>query len=467
MLFCMPARFLLAILALCTGGCVPLEEHRPISVVLITVDTLRTDHVGAYGGSTSTPAMDRLAREGLLFENAFSPMPETRPAHATLFSSHYPRRHGVVSNALTLPGDVPLITETLRDAGYQTAAFVSTQHVLTSFGLDRGFSVRDEPDTLYRHAHETVPQSLTWLEERAASSSPFFLWLHVFDPHIPYEPPTAHDSGEEGVKRRWPSITWPLLIDVAARNGGDVPAAVLERARSLYAGEVEHVDRQLETLLTTLDRLALAEDTLVVLTADHGECFSNGIYFEHSSCLYEDSVSVPLVLRLPGTIPAGERRRDLVELSDVAATVLTIAGVRPPDGLGGRSLLEPRLPEEQTAYLQYPLYQAREARDRLDLLTKLPSVAGEPTRAIVADRELLGLRTREWKYVWTERGEELYRIADDPEEIDNLIDREPAVAARLRRQLRQWRDDNPMRVLAPETLDPSLRENLRALGYID
>lgn len=463
----MPARLLLAILALVAGGCFQIEKPPPISIVLITVDTLRTDHVGAYGGSTSTPAMDRLAREGLLFENAFSPMPETRPAHATLFSSRYPRQHGVVSNALTLPPDVPLITETLRDAGYQTAAFVSTQHVLTSFGLDRGFSVRNEPDTLYRHAHETVPKSLSWLEEQAASVAPFFLWLHVFDPHIPYEPPTAYDRDDEATKRRWPSITWPLLIDVAARNDGDVPAAVLERARSLYASEVEHVDQQLETLLATLDRLGRTDDTLVVLTADHGECFSNGIYFEHSSCLYEDSIAVPLVFRLPGTIPAGERRRDVVELSDVAATVLTLAGLEQPSDFGGRSLLESELTNQQAAYLQYPLYQAREARDRLDLLTKLPSVAGQPTRAIVADRELLGLRTEQWKYLWTERGEELYRLSDDPEELDNLIDREPEVAARLRRQLRQWRDENPMRVLAPETLDPSLRENLRALGYID
>ncbi|RMH23474.1 MAG: hypothetical protein D6696_00345 [Acidobacteria bacterium] len=452
-------------IALLAGGC--WRPRQPPPVVLITVDTLRADRLGCYGAEpTRTPNVDRLAAAGTVFEQAAAPLPETRPSHASILSSRYPRDHGVVSNAVDLPADVLTLAEVYRDAGYRTAAFVAVALLGASGGFDRGFDDFAAPeDPPVWDADRVVPQAVAWLRDRDPER-PFFLWLHLFDPHIPYQPPAAFDVHSPAADRdRWPRVGWLTLIEAAAANGGDVPRALVERAKALYDAEIEHADHQLGTLLEALETTGLAAETVVALTADHGECFGNGIYFEHSSCLYDGSIHVPLILRFPGRVPAGERRRHQVELLDLAPTLLRLSGLEVPASFRGRDLFA-HPPPAAPAFLQYPLYPAGEAAKRRQLLSLLPRVAGEPTRPIVAERELLGLRTPRWKYLWTEAGEALYHLPDDPGEHRDVAAVHPAEVERFRRAVRAWRRDHPLRLIAPETLSEELRRQLEALGYL-
>jgi arylsulfatase A-like enzyme len=300
-----------ALLLACTEAS---EPARGPNVVLVTIDTLRADSLGAYGARTPrTPHVDRLAREGTLWENATSSIPATKPSHFSLLSSRYPRDHGVLNNEGVLPDDVLSVVEVFQRAGWSTAGFVASSLLDSSSGAARGFDLLDAPRRPTRDADRVVPRATRWLEE-VALSEPFFLWIHLFDPHIPYAPPPEHvpaeaASGSNGLAR----VGWKSLASIAEAHAGDLPREVLERALALYAGEVAHVDHWMGVLLDALERRELLDQTALLFTADHGECFENGIYFFHSNCLYEAAVRVPLILRYPRAVESGLRRPEVVE----------------------------------------------------------------------------------------------------------------------------------------------------------
>jgi arylsulfatase A-like enzyme len=259
-------------------------------VLLITIDTLRADSVGAYGAANAqTPALDGLARDGARFERAWAPAPITLPSHASLLSGRYPTAHGSRHNGMAVSASIPTLATALNDAGFATAAFVSAFPLDRRFGLARGFDVYDDelPRTTdgrplnERPGAQTVDRAIEWL--RARSESRLFLWVHLFDPHAPYGTPDAGTS-------------------VQAR----------------YAQEVTAADREVGRLLSALgDRAA---STLVVATADHGEAFGEHGETGHSIFVYDTTLRVPLVLRGPG-IPPGRVVADDVSLVDVPPTL--------------------------------------------------------------------------------------------------------------------------------------------------
>jgi len=410
----------LGLALLCAAGCARREGAE--RVVLVTIDTLRADVVGSYGGAPgTTPSLDALALRGARFERAFSPAPLTLPSHVTLLTGMDPPEHGVRHNAVyVLEADVPTLAEALQREGFATAAFVSSFILSRRFGLARGFDVYDDALGLRRSgrggvtiaertADQVVDAALAWLD---GAPPRFFLWVHLYDPHAPYQPP-------EPFATRF--------------------------ARDRYRGEVAFADAQVGRLLEGLAARHPAEGTLVAVTSDHGE--SRGEHGEptHAYTLYDATQHVPLIVAGPG-VPAGRSVPGLVRLADVAPTLLFLAGAPSPSGASGESLV-PLLAAEGPA-----------AAPRVAYLETLA------TRLDFGWSPLLGVRTERHKYLRAPRPE-LYDLEADPREERNLAEREPGLLRELDAQLEATLAGRPAGApnLAPGA---EARARLEALGYV-
>lgn len=470
--------FLLLALALSAAAC---RREPPVNVILITVDTLRADRLACYGSTTArTPHIDRLASEGLVFDNAMAPLPETRPSHYTLFTGLYPGDHGVVSNAATPVTGLVTLASVFARAGYATAGVGGCALFDRKAGQDLGFADFDAPETPQRTADKVVPAALRWLEGRDPER-PFFLWLHLFDPHMPYLPPppfNAKSSPEE--VEALPSFAWPKMYEIAADHNGNLPRPVFRRALDLYQGEVEYVDHWLGQFFDFLRSRDLYDDAIIALTADHGECFENGVFFDHSQCLGQGALAVPMILRHPRQVRPG-RTPVAVEHLDVAPALLRLSGLEVPETMQGRGLLARRSGAGDPAaedgvvntadtaadvFFQHPLYRRSDVEDRQIVLDQLRSVAGEPTHAIASDHLPFGMRRGAWKYVRRGDRETLYNLDEDPGERLDRSQQEEEITRRLRAEAWKWLKKHPIQMRDTGELDPDLARRLEALGYL-
>jgi len=444
----------------------PPIRKRATNVLLITVDTLRADRTGPYReNSAATPNIAKFAGQGTLFEAAISPMQMTRPSHYSLFTSLYPRDHGVVNNKISLESTFVTLAEVFRKNGYATAGFVGVSLLGPDSGAARGFEHFDYPSAARtRSAEHVVGAAASWLAERSPDK-PFFVWVHLFDPHTPYAPPAPFAPvADNPIARALPEASIEQLMAIAEQHGGDLPKAAVERAVALYQGDIEYTDHWLGKLLEIVEASASAQHTTVVLTADHGECFENGIYFEHSDCLYEGAARIPLIFRAPGRVGAGARRSEVVEILDVGPTLLALAELPIPAEFLGRKLFDEADPARDVAFLQHPLYSNTGARNRK--LRRLHTVMGSATREILVAEELIGVRSRDWKYLLRGDDEELYHLASDPGETRNVASDHPSVVAGLREKLKAWSTAHPQHHADVELINDELRATLEALGYL-
>jgi arylsulfatase A-like enzyme len=305
------------------------------SLLLVTVDTLRADALGAYGGPLgATPTLDRLAREGVVFEQVMTQAPATGPAVASLMTSRYPHEHGVVHSTKVLPGSAETLAEMLAAYGYRTAGFVSSSIVAARYGFRQGFDEWDEetsrpytPDHAERDARETTEAALRWLSRQR---HPFFLWVHYFDPHGPY----IEHSDDPGAGR---VITGDFISQLAKSGSRKLIERHRGEIRRVYQGEVSWVDLQIGKILDRLTERGVLERTLVAVTADHGqELFDYGTVHGHVRWLSERVLHVPLILRQPSRLPSGRRVSGAVQSIDIGPTLLALLGVPQPAGLSGR-----------------------------------------------------------------------------------------------------------------------------------
>ncbi len=399
------------------GAALLLVRPRPRpNVLLVTIDTLRADRLGCYGyGPAATPILDALAARGVRFTTAVAHAPLTAPSHASILTGLLPLGHGVRDNgAFVLPPSPTTLAEVFRDAGYRTAAFVSGFPLDHRFGFARGFETyddqmlrgRDSRRTPYveRTAVESTRRAVDWIR---AAPAPWFVWVHYFDPHAPYEPP-----GE-----------------LAARF-----------ASSPYDGEIASVDRELGRLLTASD--TAPSSALVLVTSDHGESLGEHGEATHGVFVYDATLRVPWIMAGPG-IARGRVSSVVARGIDVAPTLLDYAGLRVPRGLQGRSLR--------------PAANGREMPDA-------PAYAESLfCRLNLGWAELHAWRTARWKLVEAPRPE-LYDLDADPAETrDVSVDREDEAEA-LRSALRRALEARPPD--ASTVPGNEVRERLRALGYV-
>ena len=438
-------------------------EPAPPNIVLITVDTLRADELGAYGNrEAATPVLDKLASGGTVFTRSAAPMPLTRPSHFSMLTSRYPREHGVLNNAMALPETALTVSEILFEEGYQTGAFVGVTLLGRDSGAEQGFSTFDMPgDDRERPAQEVVQNALSWLDG-LADKDRIFLWLHLFDPHLPYAPPYQFRPPELAEA---PEMSRGNLQQIAAQHDGDVPAETLAEARQLYRGEVAYTDHWIGELLDGLSSRVDIEDTMVVFTADHGECFENGIYFEHADCLYQPAVHIPMIVRYPEMFAPGQRIDTQTSIVDVAPTVLRAAGLEIPTHFSGRPLQDIRINEDRFVLVQYPFFQERAARNRPIQRQRIRSVAGDPTQQILLDDERVGILGRDWKYLREDQKTWLYVISPKIDETTNAADTRPEVRQEMDALLDKALAAHPLEIIAPGEINDELRATLEALGY--
>ncbi len=464
-------------LAVLPIGC---HESRPQplpSLLLITVDTLRADALGAYAvgqgaarvaAEARSPALDRFAEEATLFERASVPMPLTRPSHFSILTARHPRQHGVLNNQIALPESERTLAEILAEAGYRTGAVVAVRLLGRKSGAEQGFEYFEAPEReLEWRAEEVVSRSRSWLEGLPVDQ-PFFLWVHFFDPHQPYDPPPDHRQGlEPEQEAAFPSLAWPQLMEIAKQNGGNIPATVLEHALGLYRGEVSYTDLWIGKLIGRLDELRPRESAMVVVTADHGECFESGIYFEHSDCLLEGALRVPLLVRYPPTFAAGGRVAEQVSSLDIAPSFLAVAGLQAPEAFSGRPLRERGEVGGASVLVQQPFYQPGVVPARRRRQVVIRRVAGQPVAPLDTTAPKVGIVTDRWKYLRSRKSEELYALAPVAQEETNLVMQETEVRDRMKELLDRALEAWPLNVIEPGEIDPELLQSLRALGYVE
>ena len=304
---------------------------RKSNLLLVTFDTTRADRLGCYGfEGIRTPSIDRLAREGVLFENVYAQAPQTLPNHSSIFTGLYTITHKVLSNGQKLEDSAVTLAEILSVSGYRTGAVVAAAPLIKAFNLNQGFGHYDDEFEsqdgvgyfkvlmrLFSDNRINLPSerrgdavarlAIRWLDRASKSKRPFFLWVHFFDPHEPYHFREDFDRPEVVIESSGPN-----------RFGEDEAA---------YLSEIEFADHQLGKVLDHLDRLGLADETLTLFTADHGESLGEHEYRGHRESVYESVVRVPLIIRMPRSLPAGERLATRAMSVDVLPTLLTLLEV--------------------------------------------------------------------------------------------------------------------------------------------
>jgi arylsulfatase A-like enzyme len=328
----------------------------PSGFVLISIDTLRADHVGAYGyPRPTTPFLDRLAARGVVFERATTPIPATLPAHLSMFTGLYPGEHDAYPPSGVLAAEIPTLPELFRAAGYRTAGHSEGGFVAGGFGFARGFEVWSDTDySADTDVDRTFGRGAEFLRSLAPGER-FFLFLHTYAVHDPYAPP-AGALGEFWPGEPPAGAFEPTGENLAAFNRGQgaVDAAALDWYRALYDASIRHVDAALERLWGELERAGLAGRTVLVITSDHGEEFLEHGRLAHTQ-VYRESLEIPLVVVTPGDLRP-RRVRSLVQLPDLLPTFVDLAGLEMPARVSGSSLApllgDPALPFSRDAYAE-------------------------------------------------------------------------------------------------------------------
>jgi arylsulfatase A-like enzyme len=404
----------LVLSALLAEGCG--SPPKPRNLLVITLDTMRADRLPPYGFTgVVTPALDRLAAEGALFEQSFAAAPLTLPSHATLFTGMYPPRLGVRDNTgAPLSADFQTLAEILGERGLTTGAFIASAVLAPRRGLDQGFgtySMGTSPGCpgsprARRPADDVVSEAVTWLVGH--DSAPFFVWVHLYDTHRPYR-----------------------LPDDYARSYADP-----------YAGAIAFEDAQIARLISHLEARDLLDDTLMVVAGDHGESLGEHGEDSHGMFIYQEALRVPLIMRGPGVVP--RRVSAPVRLVDVMPTVLDMFGVGTPpmDGLSLTRLLAGAEEGSSREVYAESLYPQRFGWASL--------------RSLRADR---------YKVIDAPRPE-LFDLESDPYEQRNLFESKPSVAAGMLTRLRSFDSEWGRTVDAAPDVDRAFAERLASLGYV-
>ncbi|MFB0564690.1 MAG: sulfatase-like hydrolase/transferase [Candidatus Aminicenantaceae bacterium] len=400
------------------------------NIVLITLDTTRADHLPCYGYSgVKTPHLDSLARQGIVFEQCTASSPLTLPSHVSMMTGMYATYHSVRINGNTaLSDEQTTIAEVLSGQGYQCGAFIAAFVLDGRWGLKQGFQHYDDKFDLRKYKHidlgaiqrpgnQVMDAALAWLEEQ--KGKPFFAWIHLYDPHSPYEPPEPYYSeySHQGLS-------------------------------GLYDGEIAFMDEQIGRCVSWLEKNGLSKNTMIILIGDHGEGLGSHGEGTHGYFIYEYAVHVPLLIITPFPELQGQRATSQVRIVDIFPTIMEIAAVTPPAETHGRSLLplmfRPQKEEDGFAYAE----------------SMSPNIQ-------FGWSSLHSLRTTQYKYIDTPKAE-LYDLTRDPDEQTNLLRQYPDIAREMKDTLNRLMEETSRGAPTPQAanLDKETIEKLSALGYI-
>lgn len=492
----------------CSKG--PVPEN---NVLLITIDTLRPDHLGCYGNPNNcSPRIDNLAESGVRFSDAWSQTNSTLPSHISILTSSYIQDHGVFTNDVYYTAGLPGLDRVLNDAGHRTCAIVSVSHLGEAIGLEGAFDYyydmeSDPAETpaflgRSRDANETTDIAIKWLKKHG--KKPFFLWIHYFDPHMPYSPPEPYMSRFTGKlperislsfklsqkrvtleevlsQKSWTDVEISYFTAVSRMglpleefhyNGIGMTEEEFDALNGLYDGEIAFVDAEIGRLFDFMEKTGLRDKTLFVLTADHGESLGEHDIIASHRSLYSPTIRVPLIFSWPGRIPEGRVSDVPAQTLDIAPTILGLTSNRIPDSYRGMNL-------------------QRYFTDEVS--SDNPDTNGRLLRFEHANTGAIGFLRDNWKWivsledqfdlestVYRHRPKELYNLNEDPDELVDLagvstgsgnveFDPDPGLLDKsFTEEFQAWYDSVGLhRIRKSERVDnKDLLESLRALGYV-
>jgi arylsulfatase A-like enzyme len=449
---------MLVIALLVAAGCA--KQPGP-NVLIITIDTLRSDHLGCYGyGKITSPRMDEFARSGTLFESVVCQSSQTLPSHASIFLGTNPRTHKSISHESPVAPEQTTLAEILKEQGYKTGAFISSHALDSEFKLDQGFDTYWEihkeleiPERQRLHATGVDPATgagIQWLRRHADSR--FMLWIHWFHPHRPYNPPLRYLEAFAGDYTGTVSPHTDFIMKVW-REQIDLPREDVEHLINRYDAEVAFTDFQVGRVLDEVESLGLSGNTIVIITADHGEIlYEHEYYFGHDIALYDECLRIPLIIQAPGLEIAQPRVKDWVQSIDILPTLLDLLDMRHPKGLEGKSLLA-LIAGSGASTADYFFSETFPFPEKC-----------APRHAV---------RSAEAKLIWKEDRsgpitKEFYDLAADPGETHNLYPEHPEMAAHFDSVLTSWiRHEGLHPARIPTARETGRIQILKSLGYLE
>jgi arylsulfatase A-like enzyme len=454
------------------------------NILLIMMDATRAKSLSCYGyHRRTTPNLERFAERCVVYETAISTAGWSLPAHASIFTGLYPSRHGAHDQHKYLVHEYPTIAELLRSQGYRTLAFCHNMYVGSATGLNRGFEwfegdSGNTPHSLRKIISKTnngISRLLGWRDSGARRTNkqihtalhrlqgdgqPFFIFVHYGEPHAPYRPPRRYNCYlPDGVSLKEASQVnqdqWKYFINPASMDGQD-----FEILTALYDAEITYLDARIAEVLGWLKESGILDQTMVILTADHGENIGDHQMMGHAYCLYDTLVHVPLIVHYPRGVATPSRVEHQVQTLDILPTILAMLGDTSSDtyrSLQGYDLLSSTRRDFTVAEQAHP-----------DLTTFYKRFSG--VEVSIYDRALKMIRTDRYKYIWSSDGNnELYDLQADSDEQCNVIGENSDIADDLDRRLTEWR--NSFEVATPSDQVPEFEEEvkarLRALGYLE
>jgi arylsulfatase A-like enzyme len=457
----MKAITVMAMAVLLLQGCARNNESKECNVVLITIDALRPDHLSCYGyGRRTSPTIDGIAQQGIIFKNAIAPSTWTAPSMASLFTSVYPINHGVIDGRVdkgkvydqpVFSEELVTLTQVLQKDGYTTFGVASNLHLGALQGFARGFDYFECLDFL---PAEAINKALFAWEDKIKKSEKFFLWLHYIDPHFPYEPRMpwigsyASDKGEAGnIAKRSITELWEKYVQLTGENQANTKQEAdgfVNNLWALYDSEINYVDYYLKSVI---DTFVQDKNTLIVITADHGEGFFEHKMLGHTYTLYQEVIHIPLIVRLPGAAQA-ETASGLVNLVDIFPSILQVLNIDSPEHLVGKPFVTREGLGEGFAKNEGGAYTFSE-------LGRFKS------KTILQDG---------WKYIYNyeHESEQLYNLHTDPSETVNQAENERMRCGKLQALLFEWVSNAKQYPVKEQgyNFTPAEKEKLEALGYI-
>lgn len=437
------------------------------NIVLVSLDTLRAKSTSVYGAERdTTPKLAAMAKQGAVFDRAFTTYSNTMPSHMSLFTGLYPKSHQVYGPAHPLSPEVPQVAELLRDAGYLTAAFTENGFLIAPLGFRRGFSVYYENKKSMsgpvgpRDATETFGAALDWVKRNP--NERFFVFAHTYQVHAPYEPPEEYASLFE-----------------------ETPEDDVERNLLRYEQEARYLDDTFADFLDGLRKARPGEEFLTIVVADHGEEFLEHGFWQHAQ-VYDEVLQIPLILHWPGKIPAGVRVGEAASLIDVLPTLLTLINETRPAVLDGQDLT-PFLQDPEWRLDRPAIFAEAGSLDTTELVQKVTDCIqrggeakecstriddAEVKRKVRAGVRTVTARARDYKCI-LERGRDLkcFDLVKDPGEKNPLPADDHEELSKLRDALEEYRQREPLRSAHPPKhvpkTDEATRQKLKALGYVD
>lgn len=455
-----------------TGG----KKIKIDRIYLIIIDTLRADHLSCYGYPRNTsPFIDSLAKEGILFEKAYSQSSSTCPSHASIFTGLYPFQHRVLANGYVLDNSYTTLAELLRDNGFKTAAFASTDRHFRATKINQGFDFYEDPvgtmqliGRVYRSARLTKNSAKIWLDNFNPDQK-LFLWLHLYDPHIPYRPPQKHiqeikeSLSEKAFLQHIEKI--PVDLEVFDHNKEKMYGRI-----SRYDAEIRYVDQEFKHFFSVIEHKGLNENALWIITSDHGEGLGQHKWYEHGKHIYQEEIHVPLIFYFSNKKVEPKRIKDVVENFDIFSTLIEALGINISKNLKkevksislwGKITRNESVIEKEHSFSERRIYETN--------LKKM--YPGIPTWQLnFEEGEKYCLQNRNFKYIFrTKLPDELYNLAKDPFELNNIIDKKEyekdkivlrEELSKILNEIKNYQGKKLKKVNQEEL------EKLRSLGYI-